>query len=182
MGAYVVPLVDIIEDIRSRLSKVSVQFPSDHQLHQNDEAMKPSLARGSVAHWEDTQYAIPSTYHGHLYGSNSVAGASTIDGTEPPASVFSQPISTTTAASSSMDWGGDGFKLRASETIAGRTEFKSASMVSLAPRVSRDSRPVLWTSSGMRKMARLYTYTTLSLARIVEVIYSDHDHTYAVPG
>ncbi|KAL6362434.1 hypothetical protein LRP88_03716 [Fusarium phalaenopsidis] len=178
MGAYVIPLVDIIDDIRSRFYEVSVQFPSDHLLHPKDEAMRRSLARDFVARWEDTHHPIPPVYDRNLYGSNSVTGASTIDGTEPPASVFSQPISTTTAASSSMDWGGDGFKLRASETIAGWTGFKSASMGSLAPRVSR---PAPWKASSMRKMARLYTYTTLSLAEIMQVIYSDQDPDL-VPG
>ncbi|RSL64793.1 hypothetical protein CEP54_004593 [Fusarium duplospermum] len=163
MGAYVIPLVDIIEDIRSRFSEVSIQFPSDSLLHLRDEAMKPSLTRGSAVPWEDAHHAFTSAFNRSLYGSNSLGETSTIDGTEPPASVFSQPISIATAASSSMSpWEDAGVFFRAG--------VDSARIASLAPRVSR---PARWKTSGLRKMARLYTYTTLSLSKIMEVVYSD---------
>lgn len=170
MGAYVIPLVDIIEDIRSRFSEVSIQFPSDSLLHLRDEAMKPSLTRGSAVPWEDTHHAIASSYNRRLYGSDSMEEASTIDGTEPPGSVFSQPISIATAASSSMDPWENPFKSKASEFFARSAGIHSASIASSAPRASR---PARWKTSGLRKMARLYTYTTLSLSKIIEVVYSD---------
>ncbi|RSM05634.1 hypothetical protein CEP52_006175 [Fusarium oligoseptatum] len=171
LGAYVIPLVDIIEDIRSRFSKASIQFPSGPFLHSRDEAaMKPSLAPGSAVSWEDFDLTITSAYDQNVYGSNSMAQASTIDGTEPPASVFSQPISIATAASSSIDPWGDVFKFGASETLAGWTGLPLDSM---AGPIQRGSRHARWKTSSMRKMARLYTYTTLSLAKILEVIHND---------
>lgn len=40
-------------------------------------------------------------------------------------------------------------------------------------------RPPMWTKSAQRKMIRLYTYTTLPLNKILDVIYS---HSANAPG
>lgn len=42
-------------------------------------------------------------------------------------------------------------------------------------------RPPLWTPSSMRKMCRLYLYTTLKIEEILEVVHRHHSHE-PMPG
>lgn len=94
MGAYVIPLVDIIKDIKTRISEVSIQFPLEPLLHPK-QFMGSSLTSDSVVP-PLINHPVVSSTDGQ---SNSAARASTIVRTEPLASVFPQPISTTTASS-----------------------------------------------------------------------------------
>ncbi|KAF4465362.1 ankyrin repeat [Fusarium albosuccineum] len=159
-GSHVIPLVDILNDIGARFANVSIEFPCRFPSPRLNTAEYLASRYPASALVDALIHPASDSFGGEYYDdSESAAGTiSTASRTGKSLSAFSAETSSTSATFSSADTKG-----KYPNDLDLDSTYGSARPAA--------TRPPLWNNSQMRKLARLYAYTTLPLRKIIEVIY-----------